>query len=84
MRECSSYRDRRVPSLYPMEEIGWVLLSKSAGRSIGFLTSAKFRELEADDADIFPATAYGGEQDERSRKNSLLTIRFLFAYTRWR
>jgi hypothetical protein len=29
-----------------------VLLSKSAGRSIGFVTSEKFRELEGEDAEI--------------------------------
>ena len=49
--------DRRVPSLYPMEEIGWVLLSKSAGRSIGLVMSATFRELEGDDADVVPTRA---------------------------
>jgi len=63
VRECSSYDDRRVPSLYHMEKIGWVLLTKSAGRTIGFVTSAKFRELEGDDAEIVPETAYGGEQN---------------------
>jgi hypothetical protein len=41
-----------------------MLLTKSAGRSIGFVTSAKFRELEGDDADIVPATVYDGEGNE--------------------
>jgi hypothetical protein len=61
VRECSSYEDRRIPSLYRMEKIGWVLLTKSAGRSIGFVTSAKFRELEGDDAEIIPETAHNSE-----------------------
>jgi hypothetical protein len=60
-RECSSYDDRRIPSLYHMEKIGWVLLTKSAGRSIGFVTSEKFRELEGEDADIIPETTYNSE-----------------------
>src|SRR5262249_37294013 len=50
VRECSSCDDRRVPGLYHMEKIGWVLLSKSAGWGLGLTTSAKFRELEGDDA----------------------------------
>jgi len=44
-----------------MEKIGWVLLTKSAGRSSGFVTSEKFRELEGEDAEIIPETAYNSE-----------------------
>ena len=58
VRECSEYTDRRLPSLYSMEKIAWVLLTKSAGRSIGFVTSDRFRELEGEDAEIIPLTAY--------------------------
>jgi len=34
------------------------------------LRQRNFGELEGDDADIVPATAYDGEQNESSRKNS--------------
>ena len=61
VRECTSYGGRRIPSLYHMEKIGWVLLTKSAGRSSGFVTSEKFRELEGEDAEIIPETAYNSE-----------------------
>ena len=64
IRECSEYEDRRLPNLYSMQRIAWVLLTKSAGRSIGFVTSDRFRELEGEDAEIVPATAY----DEQKQK----------------
>jgi hypothetical protein len=57
VRECSAYDDKRLPSHKDMEKIAWVLLTKSAGRSIGFVTSAKFRELEGEDAEIIPGAS---------------------------
>ena len=62
VRECSAYQNRSVPSLYSMEKVAWVLVTKSAGRSIGFVTGDKFREIEGEDAEIVPATAYDGRQ----------------------
>lgn len=56
--ECSSYDDKRLPSKWDMEKIAWVLLTKKAGRTIGFVTAKQFREIEGDDAEIIPA-AYG-------------------------
>ena len=47
VHECSSYDDRRIPSLCYMEKIGWVLLTKSASRSIGFVTSETFGSSKA-------------------------------------
>ena len=40
-----------------MEKIAWVLLTKKAGRTIGFVTAKQFREIEGDDAEIIPAAA---------------------------
>src|SRR5215470_2918949 len=57
VRECSSYEDRSRANLRDMERIAWVLLTKAAGRSIGFVTSARFRELEGDEAEIVPRDA---------------------------
>lgn len=86
VRQCSDYSDRSVPSLYSMEKIGWVLLTKSAGRSIGFVTSEKFREVEGEDAEIIPETVLGirkggigGAALGLVRK--VLTFRFFFAYS---
>jgi len=52
---CSSYDDRRIPSRRDMEKIAWILLTKRAGRSIGFVTAKQFHEIEEDDAEIIPA-----------------------------
>ena len=55
--QCSSYDDKRLPSKCDMEKIAWVLLTKKAGRTIGFVTAKQFREIEGDDAEIIPAAA---------------------------
>jgi hypothetical protein len=55
--QCSSYDDRRLPSKWDMEKIAWVLLTKKAGRSIGFVTPKQFQEIEGDDAEIIPVAA---------------------------
>jgi len=54
VQECSGYSDRRIPSLYFMEKTAWVLLTKKAGRTIGFVTSEEFRKMEGEDAEIVP------------------------------
>src|SRR5262249_19377461 len=63
VRECSAYTNRNTPSLYSMEKIAWVLLTKSAGRSIGFVTGKRFRELEGEEAEIVPATAFDVKEE---------------------
>jgi hypothetical protein len=39
-----------------MEKIAWILVTKTAGRSIGFVTAEQFREME-DDEEILPAAS---------------------------
>jgi hypothetical protein len=55
--QCNSYDDRRIPSKRDMEQIAWILLTKKAGRTIGFVTAKRFLEIEGDDAEIIPAAA---------------------------
>jgi hypothetical protein len=55
--ECNSYDNKRLPSKRDMEQIAWILLTKKAGRTIGFVTAKQFREIEGDDAEIIPAAA---------------------------
>src|SRR5258708_30602490 len=55
--QCKSYDDRRIPSKRDMEQIAWILLTKKAGRTIGFVTAKQFREIEGNDAAIIPAAA---------------------------
>jgi hypothetical protein len=40
-----------------MEKTAWVLLTKKAGRTIGFVTSEEFRKIEGEDAEIIPVTS---------------------------
>jgi hypothetical protein len=41
VRECSDYVDKRLPCIEDLEEIGWLLRSKSAGKSAGFVSVAE-------------------------------------------
>lgn len=55
--QCSTYDDKRIASRQDMEKIAWILLTKSSGRSIGFVTAAQFRQIEGEDAEILPAAS---------------------------
>jgi len=55
--ECSTYDDKRIASKHDMEKIAWILLTKTSGRSIGFVTAAQFRQIEGEDAEILPAAS---------------------------
>ena len=57
VRECSEHSDRRIPSLYFMEKTTWVVLTKKAGRTIGFVTSEEYRKIEGEDAERLPTTS---------------------------
>lgn len=43
---CSSYSDRRQPSLHDMEEIAWILRTDARRTSIGFVRASTLRERE--------------------------------------
>lgn len=43
VRQCSSYEDKRLPDVDDLEEIAWPLVSKSAGRSAGFVIASGTR-----------------------------------------
>jgi len=62
--QCNSYDDKRIPSKRDMEKIAWVLMTKKAGRTIGFVTAKQFREIEGDDAEIIPAASDSAEGKE--------------------
>ena len=47
-----------------MEKIAWVLLTKKAGRDIGFVTAKRFREIEGEDAEMIPAATAKRETKE--------------------
>ena len=46
---CTGYSDRRLPSLYDMESIAWVLRTDTKRRTIGFVRA---RELKYEDRHV--------------------------------
>ncbi|HTC94515.1 MAG TPA: hypothetical protein VK699_13835 [Terriglobales bacterium] len=54
VRECSEYDDKRLPRRYEMEKIAYILLSKTVGRDIGFVTPNEFKKLEGENAGVLP------------------------------
>jgi len=54
IRECSAYADRRRSDLERMEKTAWILVTKQAGRSIGFVTAKEFKRIEGEDAEVIP------------------------------
>jgi hypothetical protein len=46
VRECSDYSDKRLPSVEEMKKIAWMLVTKSAGKPIGFVSAEEFQKLE--------------------------------------
>jgi hypothetical protein len=43
---CTSYSDRRQPSVREMEEIAWILRSDPKRKEIGFVHGSKLRDRE--------------------------------------
>ena len=62
--QCNAYDDKRIPSLWDMQQIAWVLVTKSAGRSVGFVTAKRFKHIEGEDAEIVPAATLKTEPNE--------------------
>jgi len=58
VRECTDYLDKRLPCVEDLEDIAWVLRSKSAGKSAGFV-SVTVTESPADAA---------GEEEPAAKK----------------
>lgn len=58
VRECSDYLDRRLPCVEDLEDIAWVLRSKSAGKKAGFIpviaTEEAKEETEQDEHEEQP------------------------------
>lgn len=58
VRECSDYLDRRLPCVEDLEDIAWVLRSKSAGKKAGFVpvvpTKDSADETEQDELEDQP------------------------------
>ena len=62
--QCNAYDDQRTPSRWDMERIAWILLTKKAGRSIGFVTAKEFRRIEGEHAEIIAAAGAYVENEQ--------------------
>lgn len=54
VKDCTAYLHRNHASLWHMEKVAWILLTKKAGRTPGFVTPGEFRKIEGADADVLP------------------------------
>ncbi len=54
--ECSEYDDKRLANKKDMEDIAWFLTTRKAGRSVGFVSAARFHEMELEAAASSAAT----------------------------
>ncbi|HUN63456.1 MAG TPA: hypothetical protein VMU53_15775 [Candidatus Sulfotelmatobacter sp.] len=52
--ECTFYEDKRIASKADMEEIAWFLTTRKPGRSVGFVSAAKFQELTREGTEVPP------------------------------
>jgi hypothetical protein len=51
--ECTLYEDKRRATLKSMELIAWYLTTKKPGRSVGFVSAARFHETQ-EEPDVTP------------------------------
>src|SRR5215472_12605994 len=58
VRECTDYLDRRLPCVEDLEDIAWLLRSKSAGKNAGFIAATE-NETEG-----------GTDQEQPAAKNN--------------
>lgn len=62
--QCSMYDDKRLASRVEMEEIAWFLTTRKSGRSVGFVSAARFRQLELEDAKVVAIDQIKAESTE--------------------
>jgi hypothetical protein len=48
--ECTNYEDRRLATKSEMEDMAWMLTTRRAGRSVGFVTPTQFRQIQKEQA----------------------------------
>ena len=54
VRDCTDYRNKNHPSRYDMEQIAWILLTKSIDRKVGFVKHDEFRKIFGNEVEITP------------------------------
>ena len=46
VKKCSGYRDSRLPTLYDMEDMAWVLKTDGVKKRIGFVPAKDLKDFE--------------------------------------
>jgi hypothetical protein len=64
VNECTLYEDKRLASKKEMEDIAWFLTTRKPGRSVGFLSAAKFQELKLEGEESSPVNKETDETAE--------------------
>jgi len=59
--ECSQYEDVRLANKKDMEDIAWFLTTRKSGRGVGFVSAARFHEMELEAA----ASSANKDQDKK-------------------
>jgi len=54
VRECTDYLDKRLPCVEDLEEIAWLLRSKSAGHTAGFVLLSDVEKEQVDEDEEQP------------------------------
>lgn len=52
--KCTGYVNRSLPTLYSMEKIAWILVTKESTKQVGFVTNKEFRKIEGENTQILP------------------------------
>ena len=51
---CTGYVNRSLPTLYSMEKIAWILVTKESTKQVGFISNKEFRKIEGENPEILP------------------------------
>lgn len=46
VRDCTDYLDKRLPCVEDLEDVAWLLRSKSAGKNAGFVSVSALKETQ--------------------------------------
>ena len=49
--DCNGFYPSNAPTIYDMEQVAWMLVTKKAGREVGFVSAKEYQRMrEADDS----------------------------------
>ena len=54
VKDCTAYVHRNHVNIGDMEKVAWILVTKKAGRTPGFVSPGEFRKIKGEDVEIIP------------------------------